>query len=56
MVSYEEKKRRVQRIVLYATIGVLFDNRRRQLFKKKDFGDEQFFATVDYIVNITIYT
>ena len=35
MSSYNEKRKRVQRIVLCAAISVLIDNRRRQLFKKK---------------------
>ena len=35
MSSYNEKRKRVQRIVLCAAISVLIDNRRGQLFKKK---------------------
>ena len=56
MVSYDEKRRNIQKIVLYTSICMLMDNRRKKNClrrnKSKESGLEEYSEIVNCIVNI----
>ena len=58
MTSYNDKRRKVQKTVLLTAISTLIDNRRWQLFKKKQvkrFWRRSLIAIVDNSKNYHLY-